>query len=88
MSPLFVEGSRLRCLRTCILPAHRHTVLILIYVFAMLKGSKESNDRRLLFGSMTVFTILLLFQSITHAHYILWALLFVPCSRFTRAVRA
>jgi Gpi18-like mannosyltransferase len=51
--------------------------LILIYVFAMLKGSKESNDRRLLFGSMTVFTILLLFQSITHAHYILWALPFV-----------
>lgn len=51
--------------------------LILIYVFAMLRGSKESNERRLLFGSMTVFIILLLFQSITHAHYLLWALPFV-----------
>ncbi|MDW5561791.1 MAG: hypothetical protein SA339_01085 [Methanomassiliicoccus sp.] len=51
--------------------------IILIYVFAMLKGAKESNEKQLLFGSMTVFIILLLFQSVTHAHYLLWALPFV-----------
>lgn len=51
--------------------------LILIYVFTMIKGAKESNERQLLFGSMTVFIILLLFQPITHAHYLLWALPFV-----------
>lgn len=55
--------------------------LILIYVFAMLRGSRESNEKQLLFGSMTVFVILLLFQSITHAHYLLWALpFFLLCS--------
>jgi len=55
--------------------------LILIYVFAMLRGGKESNEKQLIFGSMTVFVILLLFQSITHAHYLLWALpFFLLCS--------
>lgn len=51
--------------------------IVLIYVFVMLKGSKETNEKQLLFGSMTVFIILLLFQSITHAHYLIWALPFV-----------
>ncbi|MBI0584502.1 MAG: hypothetical protein ISF22_09795 [Methanomassiliicoccus sp.] len=52
--------------------------LILIYVFTMLRGgSKDSNSKQLLFGSMTVFVILLLFQPITHAHYLLWALPFI-----------
>jgi hypothetical protein len=51
--------------------------LILIYVFTMLRGPGNTTGRQLLFGSMTVFVILLLFQPVTHAHYLVWALPFI-----------
>jgi hypothetical protein len=51
--------------------------LILIYVFAILRGPRDRTGKQLLFGSMTVFVILLLFQAVTHAHYLLWTLPFL-----------
>lgn len=51
--------------------------LILLRVFIMLRSSHERHEEQMLFGSMSVFVVLLLFQPMTHAHYLLWALPFL-----------
>jgi len=51
--------------------------LILLRVFMMLRSSHERHEEHMIFGSMSVFVVLLLFQPVTHAHYLLWALPFL-----------
>jgi Gpi18-like mannosyltransferase len=51
--------------------------LILLRVFIMLRSSHERHEEQMIFGSMSVFVVLLLFQPVTHAHYLLWALPFL-----------
>ncbi|OPY26794.1 MAG: hypothetical protein A4E31_01371 [Methanomassiliicoccales archaeon PtaU1.Bin030] len=51
--------------------------LILLRVFMMLRSSHERHEEQMIFGSMSVFVVLLLFQPVTHAHYLLWALPFL-----------
>jgi len=51
--------------------------VILIIVFIMFRNPREGNERLLLFGTMFVFVVLLLFQPVTHAHYLIWVLPFM-----------
>ncbi len=51
--------------------------LILLRVFIMLRSSHERHEEQMIFGSMSVFVVLLLFQPVTHAHYLLWVLPFL-----------